>query len=401
MPRAKKSDLEVTVNEQPKEETVIETEKAEDVVPTEEPGSEDSGASAVPTEDPPKKKRTTRKKEPSGGDDAVEDPVIPATPAVSEVSVSEETPKKRPPRKVREAPVLTIASGDDIETQEDRDEIIWHEIQNAYRTRKIITGVLGGVERSEGGSVIAIVYYKDLRVVIPMSEMMINLSAENNRGGEMLTRQAKILGNSIGAEIDFVVKGIDSKSRTAVASRKDAMMKKRKLFYFDTDASGQYRVYEGRVVQARVIAVAEKVIRVEMFGVETAILARDLTYDWMGDARDKFHVGDQVLVRIQEVKRDSIEELRVKADVKSVTGDPGRDNLKKCKVQGKYAGKVTDVHKGVVFVRLGIGVNAVAHSCYDSRMPGKKDDVSFAVTRIDEEKNVALGIITRIIKQNF
>jgi len=401
MPRAKKSDLEVTVNEQPKEETVVEAKKTKDVVSTEEPGSEDSGASAVPTEDPPKKKRTTRKKEPSGGDDAVADPVIPATPVVSEIQENLETPKKRPPRKVREAPVLTIASGDDIETQEDRDEIIWHEIQNAYRTRKIITGVLGGVERSEGGSVIAVVYYKDLRVVIPMSEMMINLSAENSRGGEMLTRQAKILGNSIGAEIDFVVKGIDSKSRTAVASRKDAMMKKRKLFYFDTDAGGQYRVYEGRVVQARVIAVAEKVIRVEMFGVETAILARDLTYDWMGDARDKFHVGDQVLVRIQEVKRDSIEELRVKADVKSVTGDPGRDNLKKCKVQGKYAGKVTDVHKGVVFVRLGIGVNAVAHSCYDSRMPGKKDDVSFAVTRIDEEKNVALGIITRIIKQNF
>ena len=178
-------------------------------------------------------------------------------------------------------------------------------------------------------------------------------------------------------------------------------MKKRKLFFFGTDDSGQYRVYEGRIVQARIIAVAEKVVRVEIFGVETAILARDLTFDWMGDARERYSVGDQILVRILEVKRDSIEDLRVKADVKSITGDAGRDNLKKCRVQGKYAGKVTDVHKGVVFVRLGIGVNAVAHSCYDSRMPGKKDDVSFAVTRIDEERNIALGIITRVIKQNI
>jgi len=34
-------------------------------------------------------------------------------------------------------------------------------------------------------------------------------------------------------------------------------------------------------------------------------------------------------------------------------------------------------------------------------MPGKKDDVSFVVTAIEEERGVALGIITRIIKQNL
>ena len=68
---------------------------------------------------------------------------------------------------------------------------------------------------------------------------------------------------------------------------------------------------------------------------------------------------------------------------------------------GKYAGKVTDVHKGVVYVRLSNGVNAVAHSCYDYRMPGKKDDVSFAVTRLDMERGVAVGSITRIIRQNL
>lgn len=48
-----------------------------------------------------------------------------------------------------------------------------------------------------------------------------------------------------------------------------------------------------------------------------------------------------------------------------------------------------------------MGSTPVAHSCYDRRMPGKKDDVSFAVTHIDEERGVAVGIITRIIKQNL
>lgn len=58
-------------------------------------------------------------------------------------------------------------------------------------------------------------------------------------------------------------------------------------------------------------------------------------------------------------------------------------------------------HKGTVFIRLHIGLNAVAHSCYDDRLPGKKDEVSFVVTRIDEERNVAVGLIFRIISQNI
>ena len=112
-------------------------------------------------------------------------------------------------------------------------------------------------------------------------------------------------------------------------------------------------------------------------------------------------VGDQIVVRILSVKRDNVEDLSIKADVKSVSDNNKRTNLSQCRIQSKYAGKVTDVHKGVVYVRLTNGVNAVAHSCYDRRMPGKKDDVSFAVTHIDEEKGVAVGIITRIIKQNL
>lgn len=162
-----------------------------------------------------------------------------------------------------------------------------------------------------------------------------------------------------------------------------------------------YRIYEGRVVQARVIAVAEKVIRVEVFGVECSIMARDLAWDWIGDTHERFSIGDQILVRILSVTRNGVEDISIKADAKSVTDNTSYENLKKCRVQSRYAGKVTDVHKGVVFIRLSNGVNATAHSCYDRRMPGKKDDVSFTVTRIDAEQGVAVGIITRIIKQNL
>lgn len=325
-------------------------------------------------------------------------------PVISTEDQPASTPRPASRAKTIAAPILTLESRGEIETDEAREDAIWHEIHNAYRTRRLLTGQLGGIEQTDSGKTIAIVDYKGFRIVIPLKEMMINVgrSPSGEEYRELMLRQNKILGNMLGAEIDFMVRGIDSKTRSVVASRKEAMLKKRQIFYLDTDAFGTYRVFEGRVAQARIIAVAEKVVRVEVFGVECSIMARDLAWDWIGDAHERFSVGDQTLVRVLNVRRgDTAEDISIKADIKSVSQSTSHDNLKKCRIQSKYAGKVTDVHKGVVYIRLSNGVNAVAHSCYDHRTPGKKDDVSFAVTRIDEERGVAVGIITRIIRQNL
>ena len=305
--------------------------------------------------------------------------------------------------KPKDASILTLEVRGEVETYNDRADIIWHEIHNAYRTRKILTGQLGGVEQTENNKTIVIVDYKGYRVVIPLKEMMLrpNVSLSGQAYTEFILEQQKMLGRMIGAEIDFIVRGIDSNTRAVVASRKDAMMKKRQTFYMDVDTYGMHRIHEGRLVQARVIGVAEKAIRVEIFGVDCSINARDLAWYWIGDAREYYSIGDSVLVRILSVSRDSIETIRVKADVRSVTQDNSRENLKKCRVQSKYAGRVTDIHKGVVFIRLSNGVNAIAHSCYDYRTPGKKDDVSFVVTRLDQDRGVAVGIITRVIRRNL
>ena len=178
------------------------------------------------------------------------------------------------------APVLTLEVRGEVETEESREDAIWHEIHNAYRTRRILTGQLGGIEQTDNGKTITIVDYKGFRIVIPLKEMMINIgrSPSGQEYTELMLRQNKILGNMLGAEIDFIVKGIDSKSRSVVASRKEAMLRKRQIFYLDTDAAGMYRIYEGRIAQARVIAVAEKVIRVEVFGVECSIMALSLIH---------------------------------------------------------------------------------------------------------------------------
>ena len=298
--------------------------------------------------------------------------------------------------------ILTVEAKTEVYTEQTRADIIWHEIQNAYITHRIMTGTLSGVECNDAGHHYAIADYNGFRIVIPLKEMFFdfptNLHADEYK--EAVMRYNKLMNSMLGAEIDFVVRGIDSKARSVVASRKEAMYKKRQTFYMETDENGMFRIYEDRIVQARVTAVAEKAIRIEIFGVDCAMPVKDRSWGWLGDAGERFSIGDKILVRIKEVERESIKDIYVRADARSVT-DNRTDNLSSCKIQGKYAGRVTDTHKGVVYIRLNNGVNAIAHSCLDRRMPGKKDDVSFVVTAIEEERGVALGMITRIIKQNL
>ncbi len=302
----------------------------------------------------------------------------------------------------RSEAVLTIEAGGSVATEEMQADTAWHDICNAYYTRRMLSGVFGGIESMDNGKIVGIVEYKGYRILIPFKEMSPDVQTQT--GGseytQMVLRMNRRFSSMLGAEIDFVVRGIDTNTRSVVASRKEAMLKKRQVFYLDLDANKEHRVKEGRIVQARVISVSEKQLRVEIFGVETAIFARDISWEWVGDVRDSYSVGQNVLVRITSVQGEDVKDIAVKAVIKG-SRNTVKERLALCRPQSKYAGKVIDVHNGTVFIRLTNGVNAVAHSCYDRRTPGKKDDVSFVVTRIDDERNVATGIITRIIKQNL
>lgn len=89
--------------------------------------------------------------------------------------------------------------------------------------------------------------------------MMINLiQDETHDYGDFSLRQNKVLNNMLGSEIDFVIKGLDTKSRSIVASRKDAMLKKRQIFYFDQDSSGQNKIHEDRIVRPESLPLLKK-----------------------------------------------------------------------------------------------------------------------------------------------
>ena len=137
--------------------------------------------------------------------------------------------EKDVPRAVYDG-VLTIDVDAQVESMEEQEEARWHQLLNAHRTRKILTGQLGGIEKLESGWMVAVTYFNGFRIIIPMNEMMINLQGDGRENADTLNRQVRIANNMLGCDIDFIIKDLDNKSRSVVASRKDAMLKKRQTF---------------------------------------------------------------------------------------------------------------------------------------------------------------------------
>ena len=401
MPRKKTTEQEnTTVQNEAVEEKKTALESAEgeptenqDINPTSEAVSNDAEA----VEEPKPVKEDVK--------DSSQDVKVNEEPAPEETTADESIPEPEEQEAVKETKKLDLGilkiRLDEEEQEDDEFETLWNELVTYYRSRRILPVTVTGIERTQLAGNVVVTYYKDQRILVPMTEMMINLSEERGEGYTLSERLERVCNTMLGAEIDVMIKGMDKKNGSVVASRQDAMMRKREKFYLTPLSDGLPQVREGRIVEGRIIGVTQLVARVELFGVETTLAASELSWDWLPNVSDKFHVGDKLNVLIKELKGDSIDNLRIVADVKSITTNVSMENLKKCQVQNKYIGEVTNMRNGVAYIRLKIGVNAMAHTNYDRRTPGKGDIVSFVITRINPEYGNVTGIITKIIKQSI
>jgi len=302
------------------------------------------------------------------------------------------------------ARILTLEVGAEVETQKDKENAVWHEIKNSQVTGTHLTGTLGKVERLDNGALLSIVDYKGQRIAIPQNEMMLGVNRPNGQSdNEYNERVLRVLNRMMGAEIDFTVRGISGKDneRVAVASRKSAMLRLRRRYYLTEGANGKPQVYPTRIVEARIVAVSQLAIRVEIFGVETSIRNRDISWGYAGDCRDMYFVGDSVQVRVNVVEGDTPETLSIGVDIRSLSKNDSHERLMALKPQTNCMGKVMEIGSGIVFINLVDGVRAISHKCFDRRKPGKGDDVLFVCQRIDMDSGVAVGFIARVVKRNI
>lgn len=151
------------------EDTSMEENRPEETAVPDEQGSKD----AIPDGEATEPAAETAAPPEAASGKAASKPARKNTKAPAAKAEAPDVPT--PVKKTAPSSILTLSADAEVETPESREDTIWHELQNAYRTRKILTRTLGGIEKMEGGGTIAVVYYKEMRVVIPLAEMMINL----------------------------------------------------------------------------------------------------------------------------------------------------------------------------------------------------------------------------------
>lgn len=289
---------------------------------------------------------------------------------------------------------LSIDGSLGVQTEFDvaRDKFL--DLIESMRTGRYLTDKLLGVEKhSNGGEPRAVIFHGDYKVII-MASMLVNLPRDL-RDQDPNTVYHYLLTKRIGSEIDYVVKGIDSNSGLAVASRKEAMENKRNFYYLTPTKQGTYRIYEGLCCEARVMSVIPDGIFVDLFGIDTYIPLKELSYTRLSDAMGHFEPGDRILVKVTSLKRDNPDHIRVTASVKQVAANPLDKAIEKIEVGCNYGGTVTMTDSTGIFVKLDMGTECRCRYPYRARPP-RGARVIVKIAGVDAGRRLVWGNITYV-----
>lgn len=193
--------------------------------------------------------------------------------------------------------MVAIGAQLQAETEAEKNQNALLDLVESMKSRRVLSGTIQGVERPENSPShsMAVLYHGDFKVIIPAEEM-IDLP-EDLHGLPKSEVLFSMVNRRMGAEVDYVVKGVDQESGLAAASRLEAMAIKRREYYTGAGRDGNNLLYEGVCAEARVVSVLRGGIFVELFGVETYIPLRELNYQRMlaatGRQSDRPHSGHQ------------------------------------------------------------------------------------------------------------
>ena len=310
------------------------------------------------------------------------------------VDASEKKTRKRASAK----PALPIISIDDrpsVETEADKARNDLLDLMESMKTKRILTDTIQGIERlAEGhGPSLAVIYHGDIKVIIPADQTVD--PPEDFRGQLPEDVLHYMITKRLGAEVDYIIKGIDAKAGVAVGSRLEAMTAKRRAYYFGTDRDGNNLLYEGICAEARVVSVIRAGIFVDLFGLEVYIPLRELSYQRMLDAQDSFQSGQRILVKILRIDRSDRNHIRVSASIKQAGENPYERALRRYTVGNRYVGTVSMVDMNGVFVSLDGGIDCLCS--YPKRgRPPRGARVTVRVLGINNVSNRIWGVITHI-----
>lgn len=291
--------------------------------------------------------------------------------------------------------VLSIDERPTVETDVDKAKNDLLDLLESQKTGRILTGTIQGVERPEDNPnhSFAVIYHGEFKVIIPAEEAVEPPADYRGRLPEDVLHY--MLTKRLGAEVDYIVKGIDPKSGLAAASRLDAMRARRKAYYLGTDRDGNNLLYSGVCAEARIVSVIRAGIFIDLFGLEIYIPLRELSYQRWMDAAAHFQPGQRILVKVLEVDRSDRNQIKAAASVKQAGENPYEKALRRYSVGNRYVGTVSMVDTNGVFVALDGGIDCLCS--YPKRgRPPRGSRVTVRILGINRDSNRIWGAITHI-----
>lgn len=289
-------------------------------------------------------------------------------------------------------PVVSIGDRRSAQTEADKAKDDLLDLLESFKAGRILTDIIQGVEKT-GGDYVAVLYHGDFKVIIPALEAII--PPEDYREQDPTAVHKYMLTKRLGAELDYIVKGIDSQTGMAVASRLDAMRSRQKQYYLTRDRDGNNLLYEGVLAEGRITSVIKAGIFVDLFGVEVYISMKELSYQRWIDASEHFCPGQRVIVRIISIDYSDRNNIKVKASVKRAKENPYEKALKRFVEGNQYVGTVSMVDENGVFVAMAGGVDCLCEYPRRGRPPiGSR--VTVRVIGINHSTNRMWGAITHI-----
>lgn len=335
---------------------------------------------AAPSGSPPKQRTKAEKKE---------------SQSDTEISSDDSSNNKK---RAYSRPIVSVLSIDDrptVETDADKAKNDLLDLLESQKTGHILTGTIQGVERptDNPSRSLAVIYHGEFKVIIPAEEAVD--PPEDYRGRLPEDVLHYMLTKRLGAEVDYIVKGIDPKSGLAVASRLEAMRARRKEYYFGTDRDGNNILYSGVCAEARIVSVIRAGVFIDLFGLEIYIPLRELSYQRWMDASTHFQPGQRILVKVLDVDRSDRNHIKATASVKQAGENPYEKALRRYSIGNRYVGTVSMVDTNGVFVALDGGIDCLCS--YPKRgRPPRGSRVTVRILGINNDSNRIWGAITHI-----
>ena len=330
------------------------------------------------------------------------------------------------PRRIRNAPESLSVSGfgANINRQEEQDDFDLTESLN--NPSVILTGTQTfAVENSvpwikkknpftgqiqDYYQIAAVVQYNSCLVYIPAEYYLEDYFQANQRNVKSYIEERG------GAEVDFRIINIirDGSEPLYVGSRIAALKKNRCDFWYSERALGKSLLETGSIHEARVVAVSDGQLFVELFGVEARINARDITWNYVDSLKEKYSPGSTEFVKVKRATLASAkeaEELGYPVDcelsIKEAKKDP-REKFFKTNLQGmNFNGELrntrvdennvtwyyvetgkTDYEEGItIYCRLGDRI---------SKIPRRGDRVSGKITFANDKQMRLFGTIYHV-----